>query len=374
MKRLLIITDEEGHLLGKLFETRENHASGDIFDINKCRKLFEQFGFCVTVKRYVDFDPRESYGGYFVIYSSSEDRGLFRKDYYEDVLLWLNNQGAVLIPRFELFRAHHNKVYQEFMRGNFKDEMLRHPISYGVYNYKFINDINPNFPCVLKASAGAGSRGVIMASDEKELLNSAKYLSKIKFYNFWYGTSAAIKDSKPYHMLRTIKKTILNEAKDEYKGSVLYNNKYIVQEFIDNLSGDYKVLFYYHKYYVLHRLNRDDDFRASGSGKFEFPQNEKEIIRVLEFAKRAVNEIDAPILSLDIGDDGKDCYLLEFQAVDYGNYTIQFSDCYFEFKDGKWTKTDVESDVEYEYCRSISQYIEDKHSVSRMIQDDGGLK
>jgi len=50
----------------------------------------------------------------------------------------------------------------------------------------------------------------------------------------------------------------------------LHRSKFIVQEFIPDLSNDWKVLVFWDKYYVLRRKNRPNDFRASGSGLFSF--------------------------------------------------------------------------------------------------------
>ena len=50
----------------------------------------------------------------------------------------------------------------------------------------------------------------------------------------------------------------------KYHRASVHNRKFIVQNYIDGLSGDYKVLKYGSKFYSLYRKNRDNDFRASG--------------------------------------------------------------------------------------------------------------
>lgn len=357
MKNILIITDEQGHLLGKLFGTKENNKTGAVLDLEKCKSYFQKYGFEVEIKRYIDVDLDKDYENYIIVYSSSEDRGLFIKEYYEDILLGLQLRGGKLIPRFDLFRSHHNKVYQEIMRRNFNNAALKLPVSMVCYDYRKIELDKITYPCVVKTSAGAGSKGVSLAKNAEQLKKVTKNLSKQKYYNFRYGSVEAIKNSKIYYILKCIKNVIKRENVEPYVGNALYNNKFIIQEYISDLSGDYKVLYYFGKYYILYRKNRDVDFRASGSGKFEFPRDVKRVEKVLRLAKEAVEELDAPILSLDIGDDGDNCYLLEYQAVDFGNYTIQFSDCYYIVTEkGDWEMVDGQSEVELEYCRAVSEY------------------
>ena len=63
--------------------------------------------------------------------------------------------------------------------------------------------------------------------------------------------------------------------------------KIIIQDYISGLDGDYKVLIYDKKYYVLRRYNCKNDFRASGSGIFVFEENIPRA--VLDFAEKVFN-------------------------------------------------------------------------------------
>lgn len=81
------------------------------------------------------------------------------------------------------------------------------------------------------------------------------------------------------------------------------------------------------------------------------------VFKVLELAKEAVQEIKMPLLSLDIGENKHNAFLLEFQCLYFGPYTLQYAPHCFEFKNNKWTKTKGAFDLEEEYVRSIVQYI-----------------
>ena len=72
-----------------------------------------------------DIDFSRKYNDYFIIYQSSEDQGLFYKSYIEDVCLFLEISGEVLIPGYQYLRAHHNKAFREMVRFTFKDERLK---------------------------------------------------------------------------------------------------------------------------------------------------------------------------------------------------------------------------------------------------------
>lgn len=75
--------------------------------------------------------------------------------------------------------------------------------------------------------------------------------------------------------------------------------KFIVQNFIEGLDGDYRVIIYGEKYYRLYRKNRENDFRASGSGDIyfdiELPKG------LLDYSRILYKKFNTPYVSLDIG-------------------------------------------------------------------------
>ena len=124
-----------------------------------------------------------------------------------------------------------------------------------------------------------------------------------------------------YSLKRTVKRILkfLDPAKAGYLefNTAPVSTSLIVQPFIPGLHGDYKVLIFGRKYYTLYRKNRENDFRASGSGFFyDVPLEEHE--GLLNFARKITREIDFPIFGMDIAFDGKDYHLLEFQVIHLG--------------------------------------------------------
>ena len=78
----------------------------------------------------------------------------------------------------------------------------------------------------------------------------------------------------------------------------MHRQKFLVQEFIPGLQGDFKVLVYWDRYYVVSRNNRPGDFRASGSGLLTWPEDPPG--GLLEYAQRVFNHFRVPMISLDI--------------------------------------------------------------------------
>src|SRR3989344_6025835 len=109
----------------------------------------------------------------------------------------------------------------------------------------------------------------------------------------------------PYNISRTFTfdnlKLFISKLKTGKPFTPMSNNrrKFIVQNFIDGLKGDFRIITYGEKYYVVFRGNRDNDFRASGSGKLNFEVELPE--GLLNYAKIIYTQFNTPFMSLDIG-------------------------------------------------------------------------
>jgi hypothetical protein len=124
------------------------------------------------------------------------------------------------------------------------------------------------------------------------------------------------------------------------------------------LTGDYKVLVYWDRYYVLHRDNRPNDFRASGSGRFTYPKEPP--FGLLAFARRVFEHFQVPMISLDIAMAADTPLLVEFQFIGFGTYTIEKSDWFFQWAGERWERVTRPSVLEAEAVRSITIYVEVK--------------
>lgn len=358
-KKLLIITDNNGKMFNKYIGKKEEHRRGPV-DLVKITKYFEKCEYNVAIVSLSEVDLSRNYKGYFVIYTSSEARGGFYKEYIEDVLLRLEKDGAVLIPSFYYFRAHHNKVFQEMLRKQFQNQMLRKPNSYTIGDYGEVKSVinKLSYPTVVKLAKGSGSSGVVLVKDSKQLCETAKEMMKIRYRDFHDAKAFLFKNNYFVWTCKEFLKRMLGKEKTNRQSDIVESNPIIIQEYIKNLKGDYKVLFFGGHYYVLYRENRDNDFRASGSGKFIFPSNLSDIAEILNYAEMVTREINMPCISMDIASNEEGCLLIEFQCVYFGNYTMQFAEWYFERDNNEWVSKRSDSCIEDEYCRAIVGYIQ----------------
>ncbi|WP_019679570.1 hypothetical protein [Ruminococcus flavefaciens] len=346
-KKIMLLTDYKGWFWVSV-EDLKHYTS---MNISKLKKLFKGYEFDVVVKRYSDIDFNMNYSGYFVVYQTSEDIGSFYKDYIEDILLFLQDSGAILVPEFKYFRAHHNKNYMEMLRYEFKNPELKTIKSHFYGNGMEALKNTEHYPIVVKAAEGAGSRYVLGAKSKKELEDSIKKLSGVFLVNNF-------KTAKEF-FINYICGSLFGKVQEKYRSYTFYRKKIVVQNMIEGLSGDYKVLYYGGKYYTLYRKNRENDFRASGGGRLS-QMSVKDSERILVFAKKVVDEINAPIIGIDMAYDGIKFHLIEFQMIHHGPYTLQASDGWYEYSDSEWKYIKGKSNLEEEVARSIAEYIENR--------------
>ena len=356
-KRLLILTTWSGFFATKLVGTADSNTRTTM-DPKRLSSLFAAEGFEVTVTDIAGFDPSADYQGVFCVYCSSEDNGAFYRGYIGDALVILKEKGAELIPSYPWFRAHSNKVLQEMLRRSFRDERLKSPKSLWLGDLKELDRALPEvtYPAVVKLSGGSGSRGVALAKNEAELKELAARMMDHHYRDF---------EDTLYLESGLMAKRILRRVTGRRVGEEtilphMETNKVVIQEFIPSLSGDYKVLYFLDRYFVLRRANREGDFRASGSGRFSYPLRTEEVADVLDLAEAAAAEIGMPMMSLDIGKSPERCCLIEFQCVYFGPYTLQFAPHCFLRENGTWTKREGTFDLEEEYVRAVTGYIRRK--------------
>jgi len=319
-------------------------------NISKLKTLFSKNGFDVRVIQFSELNMEEDYSGKYVIYQTSEEKGQYYKKYIEDIVYFLHMKGAHVLPKYEYLKSHHNKGFMELLRCNFTDQRLKSIKSQYYGNPYEVNYNTDNFPLIIKQNSGFGGEGVYCATGIYELQDYINKSSKVIFNT-------------------TIKAYIVEQIKNKLKAIVgIFDSKYIgritentvrpfiIQNYIEGLDGDYKVLYFGGKYYTLYRKNREGDFRASGGGRlFEVPI--EEITPLLNFAEKVVNEINYPIIGMDICFDGSEYHLIEFQMIHLGPYTLQKSESYFIRNDTTWTCIHEKSDLEIEYVRSIVEFI-----------------
>lgn len=267
-----------------------------------------------------------------LIYTSSENPIV--RHYIKNKLFFLKDECQI-IPSYDLLMAYEDKGFQEILRskknfGNLKG------------NYIFdIKDACLSLPKVLKTSEGAGSSGVFLVKNQKDLL-------KIKNKFFTQDLKRKI-----IQFQRKIKLTKKEYEIYSYKRGKY--NSFVEQEFISDLQHDFKVLVFGDRYFSMKRNVRKNDFRASGSGDFEFTEPPSE---VLNFAKEIASTLDNPYLSLDIAQSKHGCHLIEFQATNLGPITLHNSSSRYVFDGKNWLAEENCKDLEANYAYALNHYID----------------
>jgi len=340
MSKIYALTDYQGYFGSKYNAIPYNSG----MDKAMLEKYFLDFGYEI---KFIEYSDIINYANSFwhgkpVIYTSTEDTNFHFKDFIEDIIYYLELCNARVIPSYKYLKANNNKVFMEMLRHQLNDVASNYLATnvFGCLEEAMGAKNSFNYPLVFKRSAGAMSEGVGIAENQRDLIQKLRRICRTPNYfrEIWeFGRSLKYK---------------------KYKKESKFRNKFIIQNFIPGLNGDYKILIFSKKYYVLKRGIKKGDFRASGSGIRNY---EKDIPEgLLEFAFNFFNELDVPNASLDIAFNGTNFFLLEFQCLYFGSFTLTYSDFYWQRKDEHFELIRMKSDLEKEYVRSVVEYINTK--------------
>lgn len=268
-----------------------------------------------------------------LIYTSSEDPRI--RQYVIDHV-YLAARFCHVIPSLDALLAHENKGFQQIYREkmNFGDLP-------GKYFFH-LNDALNTYPYVFKTATGAGSSGV-------KLIRSSKHARRLR---------SLFKVSPKRIALFLMRWLMLDKRSYEvykyrYKGKCLA----VAQEFVPNLRCDYKVLIFGEKYFVLERAVRKKSFKASGSGLFRFPSKSDLPSNLLCYAEQMFYAIGSPYASLDIAVSGSKIVLIEYQATNFGPYTLVNSGGYFSKNEEGWFYVEGRSSLEECFSDALHKYI-----------------
>lgn len=345
--KLIILTDYKN----TFYSSTKNNRTLCTMNVEQIAKYFKQQGIYVQVLSFSKINAELDYHNTYIVYTSSEDYGLSYKSYIEDIVLFLNRKGATLIPDYPYLRAHHNKAFMELIRYQLLPEQAKLFNSKIYGTFEDIQDANlPNQKYVIKSAFGAGSKYVKSADSNEKLLKEAQRISKNKSL---------------FGLLGEYKKRVLWRG---YQRNSLNREKFIVQDFIGGLNGDFKVLKYGEKFYPLFRKNRENDFRASGGGRLSFDiPNDVDKYKLLDFAKEVSDIIGTPLCSMDIAWDGSKFLLVEFQCLCFGPYSAECSERYYRKSNETWEIIKEVCDLEKIFCEAIVRYIEIKEAEKKAI-------
>jgi len=346
MKEIYLLTDYKGFFENKY--TAVPYRSG--MNRELLTKYFAESGYAAEFMAFADVDFRKmDFREQYILYTSSEDHEGHYKDYIEDVVYALCLQGAHLIPDVKYLRAHHNKVFMEMLRDMSRLESIKNITAscFGALEELQERCDHMDEKLVIKSARGATSSRVFSSASRPDLLKKAAKISRTRH---------------TYHELWDLARSVKHKG---YRRESKHRRKFLTQNFLPDLMNDWKILIFGKKFYVLYRQVRKGDFRASGSGLFNFCDAPPE--GLLDFAKEVFDALDVPYLSLDVALKDNVFHLFEFQAVYFGTLVIEKSRSYFTQIDGLWCITKDASVLEREYVSSINDYIARKYHVAQSL-------
>ena len=196
----------------------------------------------------------------------------------------------------------------------------------------------------------------LLNNDQKEAEETRSFLAESD-----YVLKNAKKISQTKNLLFDIKDKIRRNRHKGYIPESTNRNKFIVQNFIPDLNNDWKVLVFFDKCFILKRTIKPGDFRASGSGyqykfdvKAEFPQG------IFDFCIDYKNKLNVPNISLDVAFDGKEFFIIEFQALYFGTTTQEKSKYFFQKEKNTWIPKTNNFSIEEIFVYGIKEYYSKK--------------
>lgn len=337
MKQIFVIQDYKGRFETKF--TAVPYRSG--FNKELIQACFMELGYEVRFLFFPEIDFRSNdLAGKIFLYCSSEDHDGFYKSYVEDIVLGLKTAGAIVIPDYAYLKAHNNKLFMELLRDISRQERLKNIRSHyfgSIEELGLKKELFEKDTFVIKPAMGAMSKGVSAELGFNRIVSHSKKISKTPFY------------------LGIVKDYFRRFRHKDYTLDSRFRKKFIIQNMIEGLEGDWKILIYGDKYYPLKRKNRKNDFKASGGGLLSYERDLPD--GLLTFARTVYESFCVPNLSIDVGFNGSEFYLIEFQALYFGTYTIEKSEFYFVPDKTDWKICEGSSILEQVYARSISMFI-----------------
>jgi hypothetical protein len=312
-------------------------------DIDVLTKIFSEH-FLVVRTTYAEIAnglvcPKNS----IVVHSSSQQPEY--KAFMDDVLLFLASNSNLLVPSIHATRSHENKGYQELHKRLRGIQTLK-----GIYAAK-ISEVDRAalaYPKVFKEVSGFGSSGVRLVSSEQELLKASvaevrlTWREALKSVKWWLG----------YFVRRHILRRKNLKPYGDYYAPL---KRFVLQEFVPNLQCDYKVLAFQNCFFVLKRKVRPHDFRASGSGRFQFEEPPEGL---LDYAEELLRQFNEPYMSFDVCFDGAKFHLIEFQGVHFGPFTLLQAPKHFRRHSGQWEAAVGAVGLEHMIGESLVLYIQ----------------
>jgi glutathione synthase/RimK-type ligase-like ATP-grasp enzyme len=343
MKKQIVLITGNKNFFG---QTRKPWTS---IDTAKMIGSLNDSGYKVDVYEYSDLvNKGQAITNSIIFYSFSQKDNV--RFYMNDLIHFLDNGSNWIIPSYQLLKCHENKGYQEL----YKKELGIDSLQCQYYSSSSELQIEKiSFPVVLKTVDGSNGKGVFLIQSVAQL---NKVLNKINPQSFF--TKLDLIRRKYFRRKKSYKEYPNYSNKTdyfEYKNYIKQESPFILQQFIPNLTFDFRILIMYDKFFVTKRHSKKNDFRASGAKNFDF--NFEFDFGLLTYAQKIYKKFDTLFLSIDIAYDDKTYYLLEYQALHFGINVFVKNNGYYLFNNNKFEFKLNQLDFETTLAQSLIKYI-----------------
>jgi hypothetical protein len=246
----------------------------------------------------------------------------------KSILYSLEQSGMKVFPNFNTAWHFDDKVGQKYLLEALQVDLVKTWVFYDTQSaLKWINETT--FPKVFKLRGGAGSQNVQLVHSKSEALKLVnKAFSKgFPAYDGWGSLKERYRKWRlgKADFKEVIKGTVRLIKPPRYAKVMGSEINYLyLQEFIPNNDFDIRIIVIDGKAFGIKRMNRENDFRASGSG---FILYEKEHIDEV-FVKAAFEihkKLKAQCIAYDfVYDSTKKPLLIE---ISYGFANNGYNDC-----------------------------------------------
>lgn len=207
------------------------------------------------------------------------------------------------------------------------------------------------FPTVFKLRCGAGSKNVRLVKTKSEALRLCEKAFGSGFQPiggyFRDGKTKATKISGLNDFAAKLKRMpgVLRSLTYKKKSLPRQRDYLYFQDFLPGNDGDYRVVIIGKRAFALKRMNRPNDFRASGSGKLEYARQDLDP-RMLEIAFMVSKKLNAQSMAYDfLYDQDKEPKIAEisfaFPARSFLNKAPGYWDIDLNWHDGTFYTEDL---------------------------------
>lgn len=201
-----------------------------------------------------------------------------------------NSLGMSIFPNENSFWHFDDKVAQKYLLEALGAPLVNTDVFYEkALAKKYIQ--TATFPKVFKLRGGAGSINVKLIKSKSEatrIISKAfgKGFKTFDNWNIFKDTISRFRRNRSFiNLLRIIKWGWLCVFIDKKNKNFTNQKGYVYfQEFIPNLKYDIRLITVNKKCFFLKRYTRDNDFRASGSGRLDFTPSDDFDVRAVKIA------------------------------------------------------------------------------------------